>query len=199
MVGGAVAAVLLLGVSIIQWQLWSLDSELDKLRTNRAKQEKLAKDSDKPIKDAAALEEYSAGDVTWLDEVAMLSTKLPPPESVVVSELTAQVLPKGRGGFIKFTGHADTSDRVTKLEDALRDKQNTHTVSGKGTSQDPGRETLQWAFDETVTITPQVEKTAPAASAAQAAPTTKTATPPAKNPPSAKTPQADSAKKGGGQ
>jgi Tfp pilus assembly PilM family ATPase len=172
-IAAAIAAVVLVAFCLMQWRLWSLDSELNTLRTNRFKQDKLAKESAKPIKEADLLDAFAASDVTWLDELATLSSKLPPPEGVMVSELNAQIVPKGSGGTIKFVGHADTAERITQLEDALRDKQ--HTASGKGLAQDPEREYLPWTFDETVTIAANVTKTAAASS-----PATKSTSPPAK-------------------
>ncbi|HMC10675.1 MAG TPA: hypothetical protein VKH44_05275, partial [Pirellulaceae bacterium] len=163
----AVAAVILLAFGMMQWKLWSLDSEINTLRIARFKQEKAAKDSAKPIKDAESLDAFAAGDVTWLDEFARLSEKLPPPEAAVVFELTAQTLPKGGGGQIKFVGHVDKSERVGELEENLRDKQ--HTVRGKGTNQDPDLPALQWAFDETVTVAPPAERP-PIAATAKSAP-----------------------------
>ncbi len=177
-IAAAIAAVFLLAFGLMQWRLWSLDSELNTLRTNRFKQDKLAKESAKPIKDADLLDAFAASDITWLDEFATLSSKLPPPEGVIVSELTAQIVPKGGGGTIKITGHAETSELVTKLEDSLRDKQ--HNVSGKGTAQDPDRQYLPWTFDETVTIAANVAKPAAASPAAKStSPPTKTAAAPA--------------------
>lgn len=158
-IGAGIAAVVLLAFGIMQWRLWVLDSELDALRTTRAKQDKMAKESDKPIKDAVQLDAFLAGDVAWLDELATLSAKLPPPEEAVVSEVTAQMMPKGGGGFIKFVGHSDTSKRIAQIEENLRDK--LHTATGKGMGQDTERESLQWAFDETMTIAPPVEKPPP--------------------------------------
>jgi Tfp pilus assembly PilM family ATPase len=172
-VAAAVAAVLLLGFGVIQWQLWSLDSELDTLRTKRFKQDKLAKESVKPIKDAESLDAFAAGDVNWLDELATLSTRLPPADNALVSEMTIQVMPKGGGGIIKFVGHTDTSERVAQLEDSLRDKQ--HNVSGKIIAQDPDREWLQWAFDETLTVAPPQERVPPKQAEAPAKTTTNTA------------------------
>jgi hypothetical protein len=164
-IAAAVAAVVLLGLSVMQWQLWSLDSQIAELRTARTKADKLAKDSAKPIKDADALDAFAAGDVNWLDELALLSEKLPPPEAAMVSDLTAQTMPKGGGGQIKFTGHVDKSDRVGELELKLRDKR--HSAGGKGIGQDPERPALQWAFDETITVTPAVEAPAPPAATAE--------------------------------
>jgi Tfp pilus assembly PilM family ATPase len=179
----AVAAVILLALGVMQWRLWSLDSEINALRITRSKQEKAAKDSVKPTKDAESLDAFAAGDIAWLDELARLSEKLPPPEAAQVAELTAQTLSKGGGGQIKFTGYVDTSLRVAELEENLRDKQ--HNVSGKGTDQDASRPELQWSFDELVVVTP-----AAATPAAAQSPATKS--------PAAKLPAA-AAKQGGGQ
>jgi Tfp pilus assembly PilM family ATPase len=178
--GAAIAAVVLLALSVMQWRLWSLDSEINQLRINRFKTEKLAKDSAKPLKDAETLDAFAAGDVTWLDELTLLSKKLPPPEGAEVYELTAQVLPKVGGGQIKFSGYADTAKRVAELEDHLRDER--HNVSGKGTNVDPQVEFLPWTFEETLVVMPpgEVTKAAAAAKAASKAPA-KTATKAAAN------------------
>jgi hypothetical protein len=141
--------------------------------------EKAAKDSAKPIKDAASLDAFAAADITWLDELARLADKLPPPEAAQLSELTAQAIPKGGGGQIKLAGNVDTSVRVAELEDGLRDKE--HSVSGKGTANDPSRPSLPWAIDETVLIAAPVQKAPPAAKTSSA----KTA---ARSPAAAKTP-----------
>ncbi len=163
----AIAAVALIALGFMQWRLWSLDSEIKMLSATRTKLEKSAKDSAKPVKDAEALDAFAAGDVTWLDELSRISEKMPPPEAAQISEITAQTMSKGGGGFIKFVGYVDKSDRVGEIEDALRDKQ--HTVSGKGTGHDPERGVLQWAFDETITVSPpQVEKPPPTAATAKA-------------------------------
>src|SRR6185369_11997106 len=57
-IAAAIAAVLLLGFFVMQWQLWTMDRELDTLRTKRYKQDKMAKESAKPIKDAEALDAF---------------------------------------------------------------------------------------------------------------------------------------------
>jgi Tfp pilus assembly PilM family ATPase len=185
--GAAVAAVVLLGLGIMQWRLWSLDSELNQLRIARFKAEKLAKDSAKPLKDAETLDAFAASDVTWLDELSLVSARLPPPEQVEVAELTAQVVPKMGGGQIKFSGFADTSKRVSELEIALRDAK--HVVSGKGMNPDPQREKLQWSFAETVTVASPLDAPPPAnATAKSATARTAAAKSPAAGPASSKTP-----------
>jgi Tfp pilus assembly PilM family ATPase len=188
-IGAAIAAVLLLAFGIMQWRLWTLDHEINNLRIASFKQEKAAKDSVKPIKDADTLDAFAAGDVTWLDELARLSAKLPPPEAAQVEDFSAQVQGKGGGGFIKFSGRVDAALRVEELEYKLRDKQ--HVVTGKGTEQDVNRSELQWSFDDSITILPVADRPTPAATATAAkAPTAKA--------PAAKTP-ATTSKQGGGR
>jgi Tfp pilus assembly PilM family ATPase len=175
--GVAAAAVVLLALGVMQWRLWSLDSQIRTLQAARFKADKAAKDSAKPIKDAASLDAFAGADVTWLDEMARLAEKLPPPEAAQLSELTAQASPKTGGGTIKLVGNVDTSVRVTELEDALRDKE--HSVNGRGLTEDQSRPTLRWAIDETVLIAPPANQAPPAAKGSKAA---------AKSPAAAKTP-----------
>jgi Tfp pilus assembly PilM family ATPase len=163
----AVAAIALLGLGLMQWRLWSLDSEIIALRAAHNKVSKLAKDSAKPIADAGKLDDFAAGDVNWLDELVLVSQKLPPPEAAMVSKIAMQTQSKGAGGLMKLTGHVDKSDRVGEIEEHLRDKQ--HTARGRGTGEDPNREDLPWAFEETVTVA-QPPEPAPATPATQKAP-----------------------------
>jgi len=183
-IGAAAAAIVLLMFGLMQWRLWSLDSQIRTLVATRAKQDKLAKESVKPIKDVESLDAFAAGDITLIDELVRLSEKLPPPEAAQISELSAQTMPKSAGMQIKFTGHVDTSLRKAELEQNLRDAQ--HSVLGRGTDQDSERPLLQWSIDETVTITPAPEKPPPQPAAAKsptakaigtAKSTTKTAAP----------------------
>src|SRR4051812_8311255 len=51
----AVAAVALLGLGIMQWQLWTLDRQITELSAAKTKADKMAKDSAKPISDADRL------------------------------------------------------------------------------------------------------------------------------------------------
>jgi Tfp pilus assembly PilM family ATPase len=184
--GGAVAAVVLLGLSVMQWQLRNLDVEINDLKVARFKAEKAAKDAAKPIADAKLLDDFTAADMTWLDEMALVSARLPPPDAAMVTELVFQGQPPGPGGSrgggtIKVVGHVDKPDRIGELEESLRDKQ--HTVHGKGTGEDANRQDLRWSFEELIAIGSPLER--PTAG-------------PAKNAAEAQKPAA-SDKKGGGQ
>lgn len=158
--GAAAAAVLLLALLGIQMRLWSLDDQVKLLTQQKTEQEKLAKASAKPVKDAALLDQFAAGDITWLDELSRLSQKFPGPEAARVEDLTAQYLSKV-GARITVTGVVDKHSTIRKIEDSLRDKQ--HNVFGKGGTIDPQLQGLQWRFDEDIGVLPPAA--APAAAA----------------------------------
>lgn len=146
--GAAVAALVLLGFGLLQWQLWTLDAQITRLTIERNNQDKLAKKSAEPVRNVAKLDEFASRDTVWLDELARLAQRLPPPEAVIVTELSTRQ--SKTGPQLLISGYADTANRVAELEDSLRDER--HTVSGKGTTQDLRRQQLPWTFEETVTI-----------------------------------------------
>jgi Tfp pilus assembly PilM family ATPase len=192
--GAAMAAVFLLAFGLMQWSLWSLDAQISELGAEQFKRKKAATEGEKYRKQADVLDAFAVGDIAWLDELARLSEKFPPPETARVAELTAQVLPKS-GGQVKLTGFVDTAERVAQLEDALRDAQ--HSVNGRGTSEKTDRESLRWSFEEFISITPAPERPSPAAATAKGAAAASPATAPTK--PAATAKPAAPAGPGGGQ
>jgi Tfp pilus assembly PilM family ATPase len=167
--GGAVAAVVLLGLGTLWWQLRDLDSRISTLQTQRNKQEKLAKQGAKPRDDAAKLDRFTQSDVTWLDELRLVSEKFPAPGAALVEDFSANYDPKG-GGKLTVAGYVDQEGRIREMEGKIRDP--AHAISGSGAQFDPeaaGR--LKWRFKETVTVRPDEEGGAPAKAApASAAP-----------------------------
>ena len=178
----AIAAVLLLGFLVMQWQLWGLDSQIKTLQKQRADQESLAKKGAKPRDEAALLDRYSQGDVTWLDELRLVSERFPPAGTVVAESVTATYDPKG-GGRLIIDGVADQKERIAHIEQNVGDEQ--RSVSGNGAQLDLEAETsLKWRFKETVTISREDDalpaasakgnagsKTAPKASSTKVSPT----------------------------
>jgi hypothetical protein len=163
----AAAAIVLLAIGgTIQMRLWSLDAKISQLKIERSRQEKLAKASVKPIQDAATLDKFAAGDITWLDEFARISQKLPGPQAARLEEVTAQSQAK-IGARITLKGVVDQHSRLKEIEDALRDKQ--HAVYGKGGTLDPALKGLQWRLDEEIAILPPAAA-APSAAAKTAGP-----------------------------
>jgi Tfp pilus assembly PilM family ATPase len=158
--GAAIAALLLLGLGSTWWQLRSLDAQIGTLQTQRTAQEKLAKQGAKPRDDAAKLDRFALADVTWLDELRLISEKFPAPGAALVEDLTANYDPKG-GGKLTVTGLVDQEGRIRELEGNIRDE--AHSISGSGAQYDPEAPGSQkWRFKETVTIRPSDADAAPA-------------------------------------
>jgi len=161
--GGAIAAVVLLGLGTIWWQLRSLDSRIGTLQTQRNKQEKLAKQGAKPRENAAKLDRFMASDVTWLDELRLVSEKFPAPGAALVEDYSANYDPKG-GGKVTVAGFVDQEGRIRELEGKIRDP--GHAISGSGAQFDPeAAGSLKWRFKETVTVRPKDEDGVPVAAA----------------------------------
>jgi Tfp pilus assembly PilM family ATPase len=146
----AIAAVVLIGLVGIWWQLSSLDAQIRTLQTQRTNQEKLSKQGAKPREDVAKVDRFTRSDVTWLDELAIISQKFPAPGTLLVEDVTANYEPKG-GGRLTVSGVVDQDSRIREMEDKVRDP--AHSIGGTGADFDPeAAGSLKWRFKETVTV-----------------------------------------------
>ncbi|HEX5103453.1 MAG TPA: hypothetical protein VFV87_06560, partial [Pirellulaceae bacterium] len=153
--GGAIAALVLIGFAWMQLSLWSLDGRIAQLKKDVASQKKLADKSVKPVEQADRLEQFSAGDVTWLDELALMSKRFPKAEAARVREMHWRMDSKAGGGKTTLKVLADKPATITATERALRDKR--HSVLGSGaTEDDQAPQPLQWASTADVSVEPGV-------------------------------------------
>jgi Tfp pilus assembly PilM family ATPase len=176
-IAGAVAAVLLL---LLWMQLSGQSREARRLQTEINQQDKLVKSGKTARDQAAKLERFERGDISWLDELRLMSLKAPPAEKVRIEDLEAKILPKGSGDM---TIHALASDNETIREIEQRLTETGRLVQGKGLKrQDKVSGPLPYEFDLTVTAEPIIDRktaTTPAATTSDA-PAGKDRTPPAK-------------------
>ena len=129
---------------------------------------RLAEKSRTPIDQAARLEHFAKGDVTWLDELALFSEKFPKAEAAQVKEVNWLMNAKDGGGRTTLKGLADKPGTITEIERALRDAEGIHTVQGTGAKEDPqAAPPRKWDFTEYVSVQPQEPgaNTAPAGAA----------------------------------
>jgi Tfp pilus assembly PilM family ATPase len=158
--GIAAAAVLLLGLFAIQWQLWSLDDQIRALQSRRNEQEKLAKAGAKPLADAAKLDLFARGELIWLDELSLASENFPAAGTAQVDNLTAQFVPR-EGGKFTLSGLADSDETATLVNERLR--VGARTVTSTGAQEDKTAVGgLKWRFKETVTVPPHEDIPPPA-------------------------------------
>jgi hypothetical protein len=202
--GGVAAAVVLLGLGWMQFSLWSMDSEISRLTKQLSETKENAKKATTPIEQADRLDQFAAGDVTWLDELALFSQKFPKAESAQVKDISWLMDPKAGGGKTTIKGLADQPGTITDIESALRDPGGMRLVVGTGAKVDPqAAPPRRWDFTEYVTVKPSEpgDTNGPPAPTAPKA----EAKSPAKAPASANTKSAapksssSSSKKSGGQ
>jgi hypothetical protein len=197
MAGGAAAAIVLLGLGWMQFSLWSMDSEISRLTKELSATKENAKKAITPIEQADRLDQFAAGDVTWLDELALFSQNFPKAEAAQVKDINWLMDPKAGGGKTTLKGLADKPGTITEIERALRDPGGKRTVVGTGAKEDPqAKPPRKWDFMEYVTVmAAEPGDSGPPAPTAVKAPAKAPTSTPAKT--QSKSPA--SAKKSGGQ
>jgi hypothetical protein len=156
---GAIGAIAMAICLLLLMQIWALDAQIARLRTQKSAQEKIVKQGTTPREQLAALDRFAAADVNWLEELRRLSEKFPPPEATLVEEFNATYVAKDGGGKISLTGLADEPATIASIEQRLRDAE--HVVRGTGGKYDSQLTgSLKWRFKEDISIAP-VDPTAP--------------------------------------
>ena len=171
--GSAVAALVL----AVAGYLWMGLSRLDRqIRNNTAALATLndkAEEAGKVQAQAADIDAWVLGDVTWLDELARLSRTLPPADQMRLTRIQldaeAEKLardkpdPTRRQGRMRLEGYARENEVISSVEQQLRDE--NHHVSGGGGREDNEDADYPWGFDVTVRVDvpaePQAAKPSP--------------------------------------
>jgi hypothetical protein len=187
----ALAATVLLGGAGILWlQLHSLDLQIEELTKVSSELDPKVKVEKEKQQEAAQIEEWLAGDITWLDELAAISEKAPGAQDVMLTKLT-QSVPISRGnlgpnkagavrGTMKVDGVARSRSISEQLQRQLRDAGHQITVP---TTVQEDSEKYPWSFNADLKITtenmvrPGRGPAAPKAAGNKPAPAPKTTAP----------------------
>lgn len=128
---------LLLLFGVYWW--WSSHAELDMQIASAKTLEKQKKDqveaSRKIIKHREDVDKFLAGSINWLDEIAYVSSKIPPSEDVMLSNPTFDLLTdkQGSSGQIIVIANAKSAETIDRLKRDVSDKE--HAVTGAGPKQ----------------------------------------------------------------
>lgn len=149
--GLAAAALLLMLIGMVGWQLRSYSSRLADLQRE-------SRDLDGPVKTAeqlraevAVIDAFAAGDVNWLDELHELSQRFPGADEALVDVLTFSTRTEG-GGLAYLEGYVRDPAVIEKMESQLRDAR--RQVAGSGTTFDERQPEYRWQFKERIVILP---------------------------------------------
>lgn len=161
LVGGALAATLLLIAAGIYFQLSSMDAVLADLNEESASLKTDVETANVSIAQARLVEQFLTNDITWLDELYSMAQELPPPEDAIFTGLEMSARPRS-GAHIVLQGYTREAEQLSQLRDSLRVQ--GRSIVSAGTSADSRRPDYSWWFKETVHLTKTISLEGPDAS-----------------------------------
>jgi hypothetical protein len=120
--GGIAAAVALLFVGGFLWRLTSLNSEIAALRADIKDLTQLEEKAREVIARTDEIQAWADDDYVWLDELRVVSERMPPAEKALVREWGSTVDNEGRA-TIKMELVVDQAETISMAEYRLRDEQ----------------------------------------------------------------------------
>ena len=137
-----VVALILFGGYYVWDQLASVDVENQKLAAELADVKDLVKQAAQKKQAVAAIREWQADEVNWLDELRDLSLRFPSSRDAIVLKMTMSP-GRGGGGTIQFSGLVRDPSIVVRMESNIRDS--FHEIRSKRVHGAPARERLHLA------------------------------------------------------
>ncbi|MEQ8785581.1 MAG: hypothetical protein RIC55_04750 [Pirellulaceae bacterium] len=183
LVGGAVAAVVLVAAGLAYSNYRSMDARIQELAQREEKLIEAEKTANQLIADASLLDAWNDGDVIWLDELRNLSKKYPPAQQAIITQLVAAGGQREGGGRYFIDCAAASPDAITDIERRLRDAR--REVQGTGGATDDNKLGYGWSFKKMVTIKPPTEEETaeqPSAADPSPSPASNTSPPPEASP-----------------
>ena len=155
---GAAAAAIFLVVGGWFWlQLHALNAELEQLTDASKELDNLVKRGQDLDKKIGEIDKWSATDVTWIDELATLSEKLPPAEQLLLYQLRASA--KVGGGEWQLDGVVKDVATLKNIEGNMNDPR--HDVEHKSSQQRVGETKYPWQFKSSVLVKNDADVPAP--------------------------------------
>lgn len=150
MIGGPIAALLLLGFfayrESAKWdtKIANATDEVNQLTPGAD----LAAES---IARTERIDQFLDSDVNWLDELRRFAEQAPPSNEMIVDSILATSDIRRGGGQLKVNGRVTDPGIIEPMEESLRDA--SHSISGKGSSEQKDERTFRWGYSETIGVT----------------------------------------------
>jgi len=142
-----VASVLLVGLLLINFaQKRSLQDSIRRSSAELTQLEKQVSKAEQTIAKAKAVEEWTANDVHWLDELRWISERAPSAEDVVFSSMSLTV--NQAGGQMSVKGVAKDLEAYSSLEQSLNDE--NHAVKSGTTGRAETEKGYSHNFDSSI-------------------------------------------------
>lgn len=149
----AVLAVLAILGGWFQVKKSALDAEIADLRQQSFDLEQAVNKARQYVALADRVTEFENGDITWLDEIREVATRMPDADHVILSEIMLGADPQ-RGGRMTLKGNVTSSDVIAELEESLRYGDNL--VRGYYGSIDQTRRDYPYQIETIVNVPPDV-------------------------------------------
>ena len=149
MIAGPIAALLLVGFfayrESAKWdtKIANVTDEVNQLTPGAD----LAAES---IERTEAIDAFLDSDINWLDELRRFAENAPPSKEMIVDSILATADIRRGGGQLKVNGRVTDPGLIEPMEESLRDE--THRISGKGSSEQKDERTYRWGFSESITV-----------------------------------------------
>jgi Tfp pilus assembly PilM family ATPase len=133
MLASAVGALLLVvGIGGTVHALWSRDDENAALALRVENNKKRVTQAQQAVKEWDEIDKWQAGDISWIDRLAMASTRMPPADEMMLTKL--QITSDTRGPAATVDGVAKNAAAIDAAENSMR---NDHQrVDSKGSAPD---------------------------------------------------------------
>jgi Tfp pilus assembly PilM family ATPase len=135
----------------VGWKLKQFDAEIAALQIRSADLEEVVERARTLVAKAEAVQEFTDGDITWLDEIREVAVRIPGPEHVILDDLTVKT-ELGPGGAMTLRGSVRTAAVIAQFEDSLRYHDNV--VAGRYSRVDSKRRDYPYMIDTSVTVVP---------------------------------------------
>jgi hypothetical protein len=152
----AVAAVLLVALFVVYRQIhkgW-LQEEIKGLNARSRESDQAITDLENVETAVARIDQWTATDVVWLDELRELSQRFPPAREAMLVQL--KILPGSPGGKMELEGLVDNSATIGTMEGDLQDE--SHRVEGTGSGAESSKAPYSWWFKSSVFVVPRPEQ-----------------------------------------
>lgn len=149
-IGIAAAALVALGGLYFAWEQFAeIGGRIESLERRSRDLDQLVKRGTEKQVAVAAIEDWSLGDVVWLDELRDLSLRFPQPRDAVLLRLTLSARPTG-GGAVELEGLVRDPSIVGRMESQLRDEY--HEVRTRRVQESVQGKTNTWKFDSSLSV-----------------------------------------------
>ncbi|MFO7905951.1 MAG: hypothetical protein R6U98_25050 [Pirellulaceae bacterium] len=154
-IAAGAAAILAAGFMLFSSRKQGLDDEIARLTQQSTELDAAVEKAEKLVAKADRIKVFTDGDITWLDELSQVCSRLPDADHLMLREINLGP-DRERGGRMLLKGNVVTSEIIADLEQALRYGDNV--VEGRMGVVDRTNREYPYQLDTTIIVPPDVQE-----------------------------------------